>query len=104
MCERCGTAMPAAARGRPRRWCSGRCRQAAWAVRDSPTVEVATTPEQAVDVVLSSPVAVRELIRTLTVQLDADNLDDRVIDALNEAHQAVVRSVMRGVIRSAGRS
>lgn len=103
-CDRCGAPLVPSGRGRPRRWCSDTCRMAAWGERHSPTPTAPIGPDQAVEVVLTSPTALREVLVALTARIDADTLDDNgVIDALAGAHDALVRAVMRGATSRCGR-
>lgn len=77
---------------------------AAWGERHSPTPTAPTGPDQACEIVLSSPTALRDVLVALTARIDADTLDDNgVIDALAGAHAALVRAVMRGATSRGGR-
>lgn len=77
---------------------------AAWGERHSPTPIAPTGPDQAREIVLSSPAALRDVLVALTARIDADTLDDNgVIDALAGAHDALVRAVMRGATSRGGR-
>lgn len=88
MCPRCGDSIPARATGRPARWCSQRCRRAAYEERRAAAagaiavevVETFTTTEHGLDEcvgrVEASPVAVRKVLTRLTKLLAEDGLRD----------------------------
>jgi endogenous inhibitor of DNA gyrase (YacG/DUF329 family) len=83
-CLRCGDPLPSRATGRPARWCSQRCRRAAYEERRAAAsgaiavqvVEKVTTTEHRLDECVSrvqaSPVAVRKILMHLT-ELAADD-------------------------------
>lgn len=94
-CPRCGEVMLAASTGRPRKWCSQRCRRAAYEerraaaagaialevreierVREIPPVsKKEPTIQECVDRVLASPRACKSVIEGLTAQADAGKFD-----------------------------
>ncbi|PUB32456.1 hypothetical protein C8K30_101982 [Promicromonospora sp. AC04] len=88
VCPRCGRPISARATGRPARWCSQRCRRAAYEERRAATagavavevVETVTTTEHGLDEcvrrVQVSPVAVRRVLTHLTKLLAEDGLRD----------------------------
>lgn len=95
LCPRCGEVMPAASTGRPRKWCSQRCRRAAYEerraassgaialevreierVREIPQAsKKEPTIQECVDRVLASPRACKSVIEGLTAQADAGKFD-----------------------------
>lgn len=90
VCPRCGRPVPVRATGRPARWCSQRCRRAAYEERRAAAagavavevelVETVTTTEHGLDEcvrrVQASPVAVRKVLTHLTKLLAEDGLRD----------------------------
>lgn len=88
VCPRCGRPVPARATVRPARWCSQRCRRAAYEERRAAAagavavevVETVTTTEHGLDEcvrrVQASPVAVRKVLAHLTKLLAEDGLHD----------------------------
>jgi hypothetical protein len=88
VCPRCGSPVPARGTGRPARWCSQRCRRAAYEERRAAAaganaveiVEIVTTTEHGLDEcvrrVQTSPVAVRKVLTHLTKLLAEDGLRD----------------------------
>ena len=88
LCPRCGNVIPRRPTGRPARWCSQRCRRAAFEERRTATagaiavklVETVTTTEHELDEcvrrVQSSPVAVRKVLAHLTKQVQEDRVRD----------------------------
>jgi len=88
VCPRCGSSVLVKATGRPARWCSQRCRRAAYEERRAAAagaiavdvVETITTTEHAHDEcvrrVRASPVAVRKVLTHLTKLLAEDGLHD----------------------------
>lgn len=102
---RCGAVIVQQGRGRRRKWCSDACR--ADAARDRAARQLVEsgdwapqpTPAEAVDLVLSSPTATRDLLVELTALIDADRLSGRIhnatVDAIVDAHNAVVRAQLR---------
>jgi endogenous inhibitor of DNA gyrase (YacG/DUF329 family) len=88
VCPRCGSLIPARMTGRPARWCSQRCRRAAYEERRASAagaiavevVETVTTTEHGLDEcvrrVQSSPVAVRKIVAHLTKLVTEDGLRD----------------------------
>jgi endogenous inhibitor of DNA gyrase (YacG/DUF329 family) len=86
-CPRCGEAIvePAPRRaGRPRRWCSARCRRAASEERRAAAagaiaieyVQAEVTLDDHVHAVLDSPAACRRIVRTLRERDQAGTLSD----------------------------
>lgn len=87
-CPRCGSPVPVRATGRPARWCSQRCRRAAYEERRATSagaiaievVETVTTIEHGLDEcvgrVQASPVAIRKVLTHLTKLLAQDGLRD----------------------------
>jgi endogenous inhibitor of DNA gyrase (YacG/DUF329 family) len=88
VCPRCGSPVPVRATGRPARWCSQRCRRAAYEERRAAdagaiaveVVETVTTTEHGLDEcvrrVQASPVAMRKVLTHLTKLLAEDGLRD----------------------------
>jgi endogenous inhibitor of DNA gyrase (YacG/DUF329 family) len=88
VCPRCGNPIPARTTGRPARWCSQRCRRAAYDERRAAAtgaiavevVETVTTTEHELDEcvrrVQASPVGVRKVLTHLTELLGEDALRD----------------------------
>jgi endogenous inhibitor of DNA gyrase (YacG/DUF329 family) len=88
VCPRCGNPIPVRATGRPARWCSQRCRRAAYEERRAAAagaiavdvVETVTTTEHGLDEcvrrVQASPVAARKVLTHLTNLLAEDGLRD----------------------------
>lgn len=88
VCPRCGSPVPAKATGRPARWCSQRCRRAAYEERRAAAagaiavevVETVTTTEHGLDEcvrrVEACPVAIRKVLTHLAKLLAEDGLRD----------------------------
>jgi endogenous inhibitor of DNA gyrase (YacG/DUF329 family) len=88
VCPRCGKPIRVRATGRPARWCSQRCRRAAYEERRAAAagvvavevVETVTTTEHGLDEcvrrVQASPVAARKVLTHLTNLLAEDGLRD----------------------------
>ena len=88
VCPRCGNSIPERATGRPARWCSQRCRRAAYEERRAAAagavavevVETITPTEHGLDEcvrrVQASPVAARKVLTRLTKLLAEDGLRD----------------------------
>jgi endogenous inhibitor of DNA gyrase (YacG/DUF329 family) len=88
VCPRCENPIPVRATGRPARWCSQRCRRAAYEERRAAAtgaiavevVETVTTTEHELDEcvrrVQASPVAARKVLTHLTKLLAEDGLRD----------------------------
>ena len=88
VCPRCGSRLPVRATGRPARWCSQRCRRAAYEERRASAsgaiavevVETVTTTEHGLDEcarrVQASPVAVRKILTHLTELAAKDGMRD----------------------------
>lgn len=96
-CPHCGTVLRQTGRGRPRIWCSDRCRRLAHAhatsasehghpVRVMRPVLTPTDLDAAVNLVLASPPASRRVLKTLRRRHQGGRLDDakwwQVIDLL----------------------
>ena len=88
VCPRCGSPVLVRATGRPARWCSQRCRRAAYEERRAAAagaiavevVETITTTEHGLDECVSrvqaSPAAARKVLTHLTKLLTEDGLRD----------------------------
>jgi endogenous inhibitor of DNA gyrase (YacG/DUF329 family) len=88
VCPRCGDPIPVRTMGRPARWCSQRCRRAAYEERRAAAagaiavevVETVTTTEHGLDEcvrrVQASPVAARKVLTHLTKVMAEDGLRD----------------------------
>jgi endogenous inhibitor of DNA gyrase (YacG/DUF329 family) len=113
VCPRCGSLIPVRATGRPARWCSQRCRRAAYEERRAAAagaiavevVETVTTAEHGLDEcvrrVQPSPVAVRKVLAHLTKLLAEDGLRDPRWVSTVDAAVALARAVGTGSRTSA---
>lgn len=105
VCEACGGPIktkPGSKGGRPRRWCSDACRQRASRARSG--TQAATTAavkgveaEQAVELVLASPEATRQLLTkiTETIKTDPDAVSNGVVGAVFGLHKAITDHMIR---------
>jgi hypothetical protein len=123
VCPRCGSLIPVRATGRPARWCSQRCRRAAYEERRAAAagaiavevVETVTTTEhglgECVKRVQASPVAARKVLTHLTKLLAEDGLRDpkwaSTVDsavllarAVGASRRTAARFLTRGYVKS----
>jgi endogenous inhibitor of DNA gyrase (YacG/DUF329 family) len=112
-CPRCGSRIPVRATSRPARWCSQRCRRAAYEERRAAAagaiavevVETVTTTEHGIDEcvrrVQASPVAARRVLTHLTKLLAEDGLRDPRWTSTVDAAVILARGVGAGARSSA---
>jgi endogenous inhibitor of DNA gyrase (YacG/DUF329 family) len=108
VCPRCGSPIPVRATGRPARWCSQRCRRAAYEERRAAAagaiavevVETVTTTEHGLDEcvrrVQASPVAVRKVLTQLTKLLAENGLRDPKWASTMDSAVVLARAVGTG--------
>jgi endogenous inhibitor of DNA gyrase (YacG/DUF329 family) len=113
VCPRCGSPIPVRATGRPARWCSHRCRRAAYEERRAAAagaiaveiVETITTTEHELDEcvrrVQASPVAVRRILTHLTKLLAEDGLRNPKWTSTVDSAVVLARAVGTGSRTSA---
>jgi endogenous inhibitor of DNA gyrase (YacG/DUF329 family) len=113
VCPRCRSPIPIRATGRPARWCSQRCRRAAYEERRAAdagaiaveVVETVTTTEHRLDEcvrrVQASPVAARKVLTHLTKLLAEDGLHDPKWTSTVDAAVVLARAVGSGARTSA---
>jgi endogenous inhibitor of DNA gyrase (YacG/DUF329 family) len=108
VCPRCGNPIPVRATGRPARWCSQRCRRAAYGERRAAAagaiavevVETVTTTEHGLDECVSrvqaSPVAVRKVLTHLSKLLTGGGLRDPKWGSTVDSAVVLARAVGTG--------
>lgn len=113
VCPRCGSLVLVRATGRPARWCSQRCRRAAYEERRAAAagaiavevVETVTTTEhglnECVRRVQASPVAVRKVLTHLTTLLAEDGLRDPKWASTMDSAVVLARAIGAGSRSSA---
>lgn len=116
VCPRCGDPISPSpsGRGRPRRWCSQRCRRAAYeerraaangAIATEIVVQQVEPPWAAtLERVLESPVACRKVVRDLRQRLNAGELNQPPWDNVAAEVWALSAAVQQAAVNGSSRS